>query len=535
MLRLKMSQTNYVDDLVCQLSEDGLTQDLRDLMYDDAQLLSDLGVNDDRQRNLAFYLENFCDDLCEEFGYQIKDKRPIIMQSYSYLMDADDVDLTKIRAAVLKTLRGLSKKKVAYPNTTGVSEVNVKPERDVGQWIGVLGQIYEAIRSGENRENAFIRLTKEWSPMEKRDFEAWARYYEKGDHEKYNIKTASNPSWYPISLMDEGDVDPELPVEKPRMKEKTPDDFKKSLLSRLNSAERLLYNFVNVWPNDVYSRLHQGLSDLKREIMMMRTTSSMRDRIIRTASIWERTGFVEGAQELMKIAQPPTGDITTEIEKALTGREFEGEKEKGGDESPVPGGEEMPPLEEVPPPGEEAGMEGSPAEESAGPPAGVEEPLPPAEEPPGGPPPEESGMGKDNPYASASVQDVLEVLEPLSQKLREREFIRDLSKVDMMLDALNIASHFPELGEAQAKALELNIYVGTRVERVISKLKGGLKEEGEEEEEKPPPPDVEMGELSKGPEETAFEVTEEGGPPPPVPGEEAPPTEKEAPLPPLER
>ena len=206
-----------------------------------------------------------------------------------------------------------------------------------------------------------------------------------------------------------------------------------------------------------------------------------------------------------------------------------GEMPPLGEEMGAPGGE-GPGGEPPPPPGEDPGA----------PPAGVEEPLPPPEEPPG--PPEEKAP-KDNPYASATVQDVLEVLEPLSQKLREREFIRDLSKVDMMLDALNIASHFPELGEAQAKALELNIYVGTRVERVISKLKGGLKEE--ETEEEPTPPGVEMEELGggKGPEETAFEVTEEGGPPPPTPEgapgapEAAPPGPEAAPPPPgtLER
>jgi len=538
-----MTQTNYVDDMMCDLAEDGLTQDLRDMMYEDAQFLSDLNVTNDRQRNLAFYLDHFCDDICKEFGYKIKDKKPVIIRSFNYLKDSKKVDLTKIRAAVLRSLRELNRKKVAYPNTTGVNEMNVKPEADISQWVSALSQIYMAMKNGESRDSAFKRITEGWSPMTKHDFEAWARYYEKGDHEKYNVKVASGEDQlFPLSFLDEG-FEPEEPViERPKpKKDKTPDDVKKALLSRLYSAERLLYNFVHVWPDSVYNRLHQGLSDLKREIAMMRTASSMNDRIIRTASMWEIAGFVEGAEELRRIAQT-TDDITSEIERALTGREFDKKPKEApedmapevpGAEMPMPGAEMPPGGAEMPPPGDEMmpppGEEMPPADLPGAPPAGVEEQLPPAEEPPGDAK-EEKEMPKNNPYSGATVQDVLEILEPLSQKLREREFIRDLSKVDMMLDALSVASHFPELGEAQAKALELNIYVGTRVEKVINKLKGGLKEDDQEGEE-PSPPDIEMDELGgkKKTEETAFEVVEEGGPPPELPQEGVKP--KEAPPP----
>lgn len=489
-----MSEINYVDDLIDNLSDNGITQELRDLLYDDTQLLSDLNVSNDRQRNLVFYLDNFCDDLCEEFGYNIKDKKPVIIKSFNYLKKLDDVDLTKIRAAVLKSLRELNRK-VAYPNNTGVNEINMKPERDVNQWVRTLGEVYRAMRGGEDRNDALKKITEGWDPMEIRDFEAWTRYYEKGDHEKYNIKVAEEID--PDHMRDSFVEEKETAI----VKHKSPDELKKALLSRLNSAERLLYNFVHVWPDDVYKRLHEGLSDLKREITMMRTASSMIDRIIRTASVWEYNGFLEGANELRKIAQPPN-DITSEIEKALTGREFEKDMpENKPEEMPgeIPGEETMPPPpipEEMPPEGE--------IEEPTAPPAGVEESLPPEAPLPG---PEKEGV-PNNPYSDATVQDVLEVLEPLSQRLREREFIRDLSKADMMLDALNIASHFPELGEAQAKALELNIYVGTRMEKVISKLKGGLKEEEGGGGEKSVP-DIEMGELEQKPEEIAFEVTEE--------------------------
>ncbi|NDB87227.1 MAG: hypothetical protein EB127_31780 [Alphaproteobacteria bacterium] len=44
-----------------------------------------------------------------------------------------------------------------------------------------------------------------------------------------------------------------------------------------------------------------------------------------------------------------------------------------------------------------------------------------------------------------------------------------------MLDSLGIASYFPALSEATNKSLESNNYIATRVEDVLSKLRGALK------------------------------------------------------------
>jgi hypothetical protein len=515
---------NYTDDLLNTISDDGLNQELRDLLYEDSKFLSKLNVANDRQRNLAFFLDNFCDDLCEEFGHSdVQDRGKVILLAFNNLKERDNVDLTDIRGAVLKALKNLFK--LAYPNSMGVNESNKKEERDIDRWIKALKEIYDSMRSGESYESSSKRAMEEWSPMEQYDFKAWSRYYAGGNHEKYNVKKVAQKLELPIPPQGELDnIQPEVKERTP----KTLPELKNSLLSRLNAAERILYNFAQVWPDNIYSRLHQGLSDLKREIMLMRTLSSINDRIIRVASIWEKEGFDEGARELKKIAQPPLGgeDITSEIEKALTGREYEDKAPPPGDEAmPPPGGEAMPPPpggEAMPPLGDPLGDIGE------GPPEGVTEELPPMKEPPGLEDEEKKEVGMD-PYADATVQDVLNILEPLTQKLSNREFIRDLSKVDMMLDALKVASHFPELGEAISKSLELSLYVGSRLEKIISKLKGGLEEEEEEKEkEEPVAPSVEMDELEKKPEETAIEVTEEEAmaaplPPPPTEGGEMPP------------
>jgi hypothetical protein len=353
--------------------------------------------------------------------------------------------------------------------------------------------------------------------MEKLDFSAWARYYENGDHEKYQVQksaAARLESDIPAELVPPPEIDEtEIPVRKgpgrPRKTKKTLEQSKHSLISRLDSAGKLLREFAPVWPSDVWARLSQALSDLKREIIPLKTVATAKDRIIRTANVWDKQGFSEGANILRKVAAPPAeGDLASQIEKALTGREYDikGKPpgEVGGDAGGMPNMEDMVGgLGEMPPPTDEAGgMEL--------PPAGAEESLPPAETPPVEEPPaeippvEESKTG--DPFVGKNAQDVLEILEPLSKKLSEREFVRALSKADMMLDGMNIASHFPELGEAQAKALELNIYVGTRLEKIINKLKGGVKDRKEDSA-----PEIEMGEFSQEPgnEKEMFEVTEE--------------------------
>lgn len=76
--------------------------------------------------------------------------------------------------------------------------------------------------------------------------------------------------------------------------------------------------------------------------------------------------------------------------------------------------------------------------------------------------------------AGLSVNDVISKLEELSKIFKTREIPRQLSIVDMMLDSMGLASYFPGLSEAQNKALESNNYISTRVEDILSKLRGSV-------------------------------------------------------------
>jgi hypothetical protein len=77
-------------------------------------------------------------------------------------------------------------------------------------------------------------------------------------------------------------------------------------------------------------------------------------------------------------------------------------------------------------------------------------------------------------FANLKVDDVVAKLEDLAKIFKTREVPRQLSIVDMMLDSLGLASYFPSLSEATNKALESNNYISTRVEDILSKLRGAM-------------------------------------------------------------
>lgn len=78
----------------------------------------------------------------------------------------------------------------------------------------------------------------------------------------------------------------------------------------------------------------------------------------------------------------------------------------------------------------------------------------------------------DAAFANLTVDDVVAKLEDLAKIFKTREVPRQLAIVDMMLDSLGLASYFPSLSEATNKALESNNYISTRIEDILSRLRG---------------------------------------------------------------
>lgn len=80
----------------------------------------------------------------------------------------------------------------------------------------------------------------------------------------------------------------------------------------------------------------------------------------------------------------------------------------------------------------------------------------------------------DELFANVTIADIVAELESLSKVFKTREIPRRLSRADMMLDSLGLATFFPSLSEAQNKSLEANNYIATRVDDILSKLRGSM-------------------------------------------------------------
>jgi hypothetical protein len=74
--------------------------------------------------------------------------------------------------------------------------------------------------------------------------------------------------------------------------------------------------------------------------------------------------------------------------------------------------------------------------------------------------------------ANITINDIIKKLEGLASIFKNREIARQLAIVDLMMDAVGIASFFPNLAEATNKALESNQYVLTRIEDILARLRG---------------------------------------------------------------
>lgn len=82
---------------------------------------------------------------------------------------------------------------------------------------------------------------------------------------------------------------------------------------------------------------------------------------------------------------------------------------------------------------------------------------------------------------NVSINDVISRLEMLVSIYNKREIARQLAILDIMMDRIGLSSFFPALGEAMSKALESNQYIGSRLEGVLTKLKGSLEVAGASE------------------------------------------------------
>lgn len=426
-------------------------------------------------------------------------------------------------------------RKLSYPNED--FKFPKKPH-DINKWMSIAKQIY----SSSNKSHSLNNLTKDWNSSEKQDFINWLKFYEQGNHLKY--KFAQNyygsPGYFlPLGKEEENsskksDEEEQIGIS-PEDKQELIRNFKKKIISRLDSIDRVLdkHNDLNI-NEDELSIIWDTVHALKVKIRNLKIASlrsrMYEDLIIREANILQHKGFVKSASLLRSVAQnlptPPTQPVTNDPSK-MTGNMNTLPASLPGQQPPNNTSNMQPQadLSSLPTPepqkSENATSSGDGIKDflenmatgnitvtedkdentvdddmseievfddsliSEAQLAPEKKPTPPTT-PTLKPSPEitdqhssleENKFDKaiDNVLSNVTVEDVVQKLEDLSKIFKTREIPRQLSLVDMMLDSLGLAPFFSALSEASNKSLESNNYILTRIEDVLSKLRGAIK------------------------------------------------------------
>lgn len=305
---------------------------------------------------------------------------------------------------------------------------------------------------------------------------------------------------------------------------------RKKIIGRLDSAEKILRSEEGqLFAGKEFETLLEIIYQLKKKIQLINKKSASTriygDMIVREANILKKNGFSDAANVLYALAETPSvppPSSPTEIQGApttLMSTTVGTAPQENNSPASIPGPQK--PAEEEPSEGMKEFLEGLSGgsimevnesndlevsdsddaeivvEAQEVPPPST--PAPAASEkveaPKAAPAPKADPSAKpeqkadievtdgpssnfdsviDAAFQNLKVDDVVAKLEDLAKIFKTREIPRQLATVDMMLDHLGLASFFPSLAEATNKSLESNQYVLTRVEDILSKLRGTM-------------------------------------------------------------
>ena len=81
----------------------------------------------------------------------------------------------------------------------------------------------------------------------------------------------------------------------------------------------------------------------------------------------------------------------------------------------------------------------------------------------------------DMAFKNLTIDDIIAKAEDLAKIFSTREVPRQLFILDLMMDRLGLASYFPSLSEAINKGIDSNNYISSRIDDILSKLRGNVK------------------------------------------------------------
>jgi hypothetical protein len=362
-------------------------------------------------------------------------------------------------------------KKVAYPMAENYFFKNPFFGYNLQKWATCVHKIYESMN---NDDVSYPEAVKKYSSNifedeeERNNFLNWLKYYNQGEHLRYNIKTAGYQ--FPVSATGDAysstsnyigmDYALDHDTQKDSAKEQGEKkinykNWKKKFNTALRRVDKILKESEDYVDPDKYEEISQILNRLDVQVAKIRLQATASDVSYRAANQLIKLGFKDGASVLYKYSQeaaPPDPVVPEAAPEAPL-------------ESPEPSPEQMAKKQQ-----DKENIEKGKELLS-----GVE-PIP-------GPSPREyEDIIKDD----IDVDDAAKKLEQIAGTLSDRRVIRYLAEFDIMLDKIGIASMFPELAEAQSKLIESYSYALTRVTKMLGMLSNNkaIMEIGREEAQK---------------------------------------------------
>lgn len=449
-----------------------------------------------------------------------EDVRMSILNNFGFfdkLSDALEESESELPKAepIPDALAGINKQ--AYPNFSDAFPIE-KPA-DMNKWMQTAKEIY--YYKNNNIADGINRATSGWDSMEKNKFLNWLKFYEGNNHNKYkkaqvSLYESGLPGYYLPYKKEESETDhmPASDEMSPKEKRSIIEAQRKKIITRLDSAEKLLRaENGQIFAGDELETLIEIIHKLKQKIYgINKRSSSTRtydDMIVREANVLVKNGYSTAAAVLFKLAdqepapaagQEPAAPSTgagvpgtepmkgqelgaglsnenpsvdslskgmSEFLETLDGanvsfeEELKVDDESDGDDELIVEAQLAQPLPEAP-------------KEIAAPKQVPAPPNAPIEVKDNGPTPLDKNFDAiiDSAFQNIKISDVIAKLEDLTSIYKNREMPRQLAIVDLMLDRLGLSPLFPTLSEATNRSLDSSNYILSRLEDILSRLRG---------------------------------------------------------------
>jgi hypothetical protein len=424
---------DYAAEKLANIAKQGMTESLWQSTLENYREATSAGVGSDKDFTIFFYIDLFADDLLKKFfGVSLSQLEKDDFKRYLF-EHRDELNLTSIESfknAVNEWIgKNESVHKLAHRNTE--SRIPLAPSYDLNKWATLFVQIQNSIRTGLDQSIALDRVSSVLSVPEKYKFLIWANYHLKNDNNKYDVNGQIRAK--------EQQLRREVP-----MKNKIASDGQYYYIPKLLGRQEPQHESLPALPAFDYEHEEQYAIDFET------ARNKLMSRVFAIDKLLEKYRRVI-KQEQMDAVEDALSELRRRIRKLRLASSVKDsiiktanilEKLQFGDGA--------------------AELFAIAADEPVLPNIGNTKMVDrefktvPAEQ------------------REVALDDAIKRLTDISAILKNRDLVRSLAEIDLMLHKLRMASFFPEIQEAQSKLIDAFGYASNKVEDLLPKLRGGL-------------------------------------------------------------